>query len=94
MNLYLRSISSCLFRNLFEIQRHLSHGMSLESRAFSSGCSSIHVRACAQYHDYDYDHDHDHDGRDGHVHDGRDEHGYDHALDDAHDHGYIFLFIF
>ncbi len=68
--------------------------MSLESRAFSSGCSSIHVRACAQYHDYDYDHDHDGHVHDGHVHDGRDEHDYDHALDDVHGHGYIFLFIF
>lgn len=93
MNPYLRSISSCcLFRNLFKSQRHLSHGMSLESRVFSSVCSSSHVcacvRACVQYHGYD------HDGHDGHVHDGRDEHGDDHALDDDHAHGYIFLFIF
>lgn len=90
MNLYLKSILSCFFRDVFEIQKHLSHGMSLESRVFSSACSSIHARACAcarvQYHGCD------HDGH-VHVHD-RDEHGYDHALDDAHVHGYIFSFIF
>lgn len=94
MNLYLKSISSCFFRDVFEIQKHLSHGMSLESRVFSSACSSIHARACArvnacvQYHGCDHD---------GHVHvhaHDRDEHGYDYALDDAHVHGYIFSFIF